>query len=138
MKNTQTELLDALRAEHGSDAASARALGITRQAVSLLRRNNIADDATITAACALLGRPAGLHLARHRADHASDPATAAAWADAAAQLARLAEANTAPKPSPQSAKPPDNAAKGTCHNADGNTNYANYRNDGRGPSQVAP
>lgn len=116
----QLKLLDALRVLFGSDSAAARELGISRQAVSLLRKGNRAEDSTICRACALLKIAPGLSLALHRADLANDPATRAAWAEVARQLAATNTTTTNPSPPPaplaQGGNQPDDDPTGLNNN----------------------
>lgn len=127
MATEQLRLLRDLGRIIGTDAAIGRALGISRQAVGQLR-HTAASDTTIARAAALLATDPGAAMARHRADCATDPATAAAWQSVAS---RLAESRPAiPDPVPK--RPPLQPAQSNGrfdNNRPCNTHYAAYSSD---------
>ena len=79
-------LLAALRAQHTTGPAIAAALGITKQAVSLIEKGGKMSEDTAAKAAALLNLDACIVLAQLRADYADTDATRAIWLEAVARL----------------------------------------------------
>lgn len=73
------DLLTALRAQHTTGPAIAAALGITKQAVSLIDKGGKMGEETATKAATLLGLDACIVLAQLRADYADSETTKAVW-----------------------------------------------------------
>ena len=84
------DLLAALRAQHTTGPAIAAALGITKQAVSLLEKGGKMGEETATKAATLLGLDACIVLAQLRADYADSDTTKAVWLEVVRRLSTSA------------------------------------------------
>lgn len=80
------DLLAALRAQHTTGPAIAAALGITKQAVSLIDKGGKMGEETATKAATLLGLDPCLVLAQLRADYADSETTKAVWLEVVRRL----------------------------------------------------
>lgn len=81
-----TVMLDALRAELETDASVSRSIGISRQAVSSIRRGVPMSEATALACAKRLEMDAGIVLALLRADYAETEAVRETWLEVARRL----------------------------------------------------